>query len=143
MLAAVLAHLKDNLPDSRWHGFEIAEDIDTLAEMAGRVRDSTAIVMPWRERAGEQSLATGGFQQRIEVQFVAGVVLREHDQFMGEDRALRFDALKRDLEAALAGWEPPDFIEPCELVGGETSPISRGVSIYVQTWATARFLTGE
>ena len=47
-----------------------------------------------------------------------------------------------EYNAALAGWEPPGTISPCELVEGESSPIEKGVSIYVQTWETARFLTG-
>ncbi|WP_323790128.1 hypothetical protein [Thalassovita sp.] len=142
MLAGILTHLRDTLPTERWDSVEIAEDIDILQDLAGRIRDGSAIIMPFRERAGDQSLATGGYRQRVEVQFVVGIVVREHDQFLGETRALRFDALKVDLETSLAGWEPPNCVEPCELVGGESSPIERGVSIYIQTWATARFLTG-
>jgi hypothetical protein len=142
MLAGILAHLLATLPTERWAGVEIAEDIDILADLAGQVDSGTAIIMPWKERAGPQQLATGGFRQRVEVQFAVGAVIREYDQFMGAARALQFDALKTDLEQALADWEPPGAIEPCELIGGESSPITKGVSIYVQTWATARFLTG-
>lgn len=143
MLSEILIHLQAQLlPISRWIAVEIAEDIDAVADLAGRVDSGTAIIMPWRERAGEQQLATGGFRQRVEVQFMVGVVLRDYDQMMGGDRATSFDALKGDLETALAGWEPDSCAEPCELIGGESSPISKGVSIYVQTWATARFLTG-
>lgn len=145
MLSEILARLEAELPGERWSGVDIAEDVDALAERAGQVANElgTAIIMPWRERAGEQALATGGFRQRVEVQFAVGAVVRIYDPLMGAARALRFDQLKADMEAALAGWEPPSGEEPCELVGGETSPIETGVSIHVQTWATARFLTGE
>jgi len=143
MLSDILTHLQAQLlPIPRWSGVEVAEDIDAVGDLAGQVESGTAIIMPWRERAGEQQLATGGHRQRVETQFIVGVVLRNYDQKMGGDRAVEFDAYKADLEAALAGWLPAAGIDPCELVGGESSPVSKGVSIYVQTWATARFLTG-
>lgn len=142
MLAAIRTRLAATLPEGRWAGVIIVEDIDLLAEQAGQVADSTLIVMPWRERAEAQALASGGHRQRVETQFAAGIVLREYDD-MGETRALRFDTLKGDLEGALAGWTPEGACAACELVGGESSPVVKGVSIYVQTWATARFLTGE
>lgn len=142
MLAGILTHLNDSLPAERWAGVDIAEDVDALADMAGRIDDSSAIIMPFRERAGPNPVATGGFRQRVETQFAVGIVIRNYDDTMGETRATRFDALKKDVETALAGWQPPGCTEPCELIGGESSPISKGVSIYVQTWATARNLTG-
>lgn len=144
MLSDILAHLEIHLlPTGRWAAVEIAEDIDAVGALAGMVESGTAIIMPWRERAGEQQLATGGHRQLVTVEFLVGMVLRDYDQMMGGDRATGFDARKADLEAALAGWEPDSCDEPCELVGGESSPISKGVSIYVQTWATARYLEGS
>lgn len=142
MLAEIHEHLESALPSGHWDTVAVAEDIDAMSALAGQLPDRSLILMPWRERAGAQSLATGGFRQRVEVQFATGIVIREYDQFMGGDRAVRFDELKRDVEAALAGWEPPSGVEPCELIGGESSPVAKGVSIFVQTWATARFLTG-
>lgn len=141
MLADIHDRLKQALPQPPFTGVEIAEDIDALGERAGLVDSGTVIVMPWRERAGEQSLMTGGFRQRVEMQFLTGIVVRHYDHLMGGDRAVQFDTLKGAVETALAGWEPPEA-EPCELIGGESSPVEKGVSIYVQTWATARFLTG-
>lgn len=141
MLADIRDRLKLGPYAASFTAAEIAEDIDVLADLAGQVESGTVIVMPWRERAGTQALASGGHRQRVEVQFAVGIVIRNYDQQMGGDRALEFDAYKAALEAALAGWSPT-HAEPCELIGGESSPISKGVSIYVQTWATARFLTG-
>ncbi len=142
MLTEIHTRLTATLLPPTFSGVEIAEDIDALADRAGQVDSGTVIIMPWRERAGEQALISGGFRQRVEVQFAVGVVIRHYDALMGAERAVQFDAFKGLVEAALAGWEPPDAVEPCELVGGESSPITKGVSIYVQTWATARFLTG-
>ncbi|MBZ4022195.1 hypothetical protein C8J27_11072 [Rhodobacter aestuarii] len=142
MLSEILAHLQAELPKPAWAGVEIAEDIDVLAARAGLVEHGTAIIMPWRERAKPQDLMSGGFRQQVEAQFAVGIVVRQYDQLMGADRAIVFDALKKDIEAALAGHILPGTASPCELIGGEASPVTTGVSIYVQTWATTRFLTG-
>lgn len=142
MLADIHDHLKLRLTDVRWAGVEIAEDIDALTARAGQVDHGTAIIMPWNEAAAPQALATGGFRQLVMMQVAVGVVIRHYDGLMGGDRAVQFDAFKSDLEAALAGWEAPASVDPFELVGGESSPVTTGVSIYVQTWATTRFLTG-
>lgn len=142
MLEQIRQRLSVRLPSPPWTDVLIAEDIDELTRLAGQIADTSAIVMPWRERAGGQSLSTGGHRQRVEAEFAIGIVVRQYDQMMGADRATRFDALKADIEAALAGWLPDGCVTPFELIGGESSPVTTGVSIFVQTWATARFLTG-
>lgn len=142
MLTAIRDHLKAELTASHWAGVGVAEEIDELARLAGTVDDGTAIIMPWGEKAQPQQLSTGEFRQLVEMQFAIGIVLREYDQEMGGDRAIRFDTFKAELEAAMAGWEAPDSFDPFELIAGESSPITTGVSIYVQTWATTRILTG-
>ena len=118
----------------------IAEDIDEMANEAGRVPNGAVVITPLRERGLANALVSGGFRQRVEVQLLVGFVIRQHG-LLGAARALSFDAGKNAIETALAGWEPPG-LEPFELVGGESSPLGAGVSIYVQTWQTARFLTG-
>ncbi|TKD17956.1 hypothetical protein FBT96_12495 [Rhodobacter capsulatus] len=142
MLYDIVAYLTVHLSDPRWAGVDVAEDIDALSARAGQVESGTAIIMPWSETGRPQTLISGGFRQKVDVQFVVGTVVRLYDGMMGAERAMAFDAYRSDIEAALAGVVIPGFREPCELVGGETSPISTGVSIYAQTWATARFLTG-
>lgn len=142
MIGLIHARLDATLPRDRWDGVEVAEDLDELVRLAGQVHDASAIVMPFRERAGRQMLATGGHRQRVEEQFVVGIVVRIYSDRMGAERALRHASLREDVEQALAGWTPASAVESCELVGGESSPIDTGVSIYAQTWATARFLTG-
>lgn len=121
---------------------EIAEDIDAMAERAGLVESGTVIVVPLREAAEANALATGGHRQLVRAQFLTGIFIRHYDDAMGAVRAQAFDHCKLAVETALAGWTPDAFAEPCNLIGGESSPVSTGVSIYAQTWQTARFLTG-
>ena len=121
---------------------EIAEDIDAMADRAGTVESGSVIVMPLREAAEPNILATGGHRQRVRCQFLTGIVIRHYDDAMGGERAKSFDSLKASVEAALTGWQPDPYAEPVSLVAGESSPVTTGVSIYVQTWETARYLTG-
>lgn len=121
---------------------EIAEDIDAMADRAGTLETGSVIVMPLREAAEPNVNATGGHRQRVRVQFLTGIVIRQYDDAMGAERAKTFDGFKAAVERALTGWEPDPYADPCSLVAGESSPVSTGVSIYVQTWETARFLTG-
>lgn len=142
MLQLIHDRLKFHLPPTRWVAVEICEDIDIFGARAGQVDSGTALIMPWNERAASQTLLSGGTRQLVTTQFAIGMVVRTYDHLMGADRAIQFDAMKADMEKLLAGWEPAGFAQPCELVGGESSPVTKGVSIYVQTWATARILTG-
>ncbi|MEP3298553.1 MAG: hypothetical protein ABJO27_19125 [Pseudoruegeria sp.] len=143
MLTDLYTHLTATLPTDVWAGVEIAEDIDVLEDMVGTLADGTAVIMPWGERAEPNSRATGGVIQRVSTEFAAGFVQRDFSDRSGAERAKRTTDLKNDIEGALIGYLIPGFDDPCELIGGESSPLGRGVSIYVQTWATARFLTGE
>lgn len=120
----------------------IAEDIDAMADRAGTVESGSVIIMPLREAAEPNVLATGGHRQLVRTQFLTGIVIRHYDDAMGAERAVAFDGFKAAVEGALTGWEPAGLAEPCNLVAGESSPVTTGVSIYVQTWQTARFLTG-
>jgi hypothetical protein len=140
MLELVVARLNDAAPGLT--AIEIAEDIDAMADRAGMVESGSVIVMPLREAAEPNVLATGGHRQRVRVQFLIGIVIRHYDDAMGAERAKTFDTLKTTVEAALTGWEPDPYAEPCSLVAGESNPVTTGVSIYVQTWETARYLTG-
>lgn len=121
---------------------EIAEDLDVMADRAGMVESGTVILMPLREQAEPNLYASGAHRQRVRFQFLTGIVIRHYDDAMGAERAKGFDALKQSVELALTGWEPDPEAEPCSLVAGESSPVVTGVSIYVQTWETARYLTG-
>jgi hypothetical protein len=140
MLEAILAQLTAAAPELT--GVEIAEDIDAMADRAGLVESGTLILMPLREAAEPTVNATGSHRQRVRFQFLTGIVIRHYDDAMGAERAKAFDKMKRDVEFALTGWEPDPYADPCSLVAGESSPVTTGVSIYVQTWETARYLTG-
>lgn len=143
MLAGILTHLRNVLPLDQTPAVEMFEDLDLLADRIGEVESGAVLIMPYRERATANSLATGGFRQRVTTQFISVIVIRDYDHRLGEERALMFDGHKARLEAALAGWTPPACVDPCQLVDGESSPVDVGVSIYTQAWETARFLTGD
>lgn len=140
MLSAIVARLQSHV--SILAAVHVSEDIDLLGDAVGQIDDGSAVVVPFREQFAGNTRATGGHLQRGAVQFLVGFVLRHHDDMLGAEKALRFDTYKDAIENALAGWAPGNRYEPCVLVGGEGSPLGDGVSIYLQTWETARFLTG-
>lgn len=142
MLASILSRLRAELPRDLTPAVELVEDIDKLADRAGILDSGAVVVVPYRGRANPNSLAAGGFRQRVSMQFMTGIIIRDYDQMLGEERALQFDGHVARLEAALAGWQPPGCVDLCQLVDEEGSPLTTGVSIYVHTWETARFLTG-
>ena len=142
MLADVQTYLKSALDPATFKGVEVVEEIDALADRAGQVASGTVIVMPWRERAQPNPLIAGGVRQLVTSEIAVGLVIRHYDQ-LGAARATAFDDLKGPLERALCGWTAPSAASPLELIGGEGSPVSKGVSIYVQTWSATRYLTGD
>lgn len=119
-----------------------AEAVEMLVGLAPAADDGTVFVVPYRERARPPRQATGGHQQLVEVQFITVMVIRQHDDPIGTDRARRFDVLKAQVEAVLAGWQPAMGSDVVALVGGDAQSLGNGVSIFVQTWQTTRFLTG-
>jgi hypothetical protein len=138
MLASIVNRLSETLIASR---VQVAEDLDAV--VAGTAPDSGDVfVIPFREKAGPNLRATGGFLQEVEVQFLTAFVVRYHSDANGSERAITFDALKGGIEGAVAGWEPGDDFDPCALIAAEASSLGDGASIYVQTWQTARLLQG-
>ncbi|MGZ2403361.1 phage tail terminator protein [Rhizobium ruizarguesonis] len=121
---------------------EMAEDLDVVAKATARVSGTTFII-PLREKAKPNTLMSGGFRQLVREQFLTAIILRHHGDALGSMRASEFSSFKDAIEQAIAGWEPTDVSDPCELVGGEGTPLGNGASVYVQTWETTRFLTVE
>lgn len=121
---------------------EICESLQDILGVATALDDGSLVLVPWQEQAAQNRNATGGHRQRVACRFVVGVMLRRHDDPRGAERALAFDAYRQKVETLLAGWQPAAGSDACSLVGAETSGLGDGVSIYAQTWATSRFLTG-
>lgn len=139
MIAAIVARLE---AAAAFAAVEVAEDLDLILNGTAP-EDGSVYVVPLRERAQSNTLATGGHRQLVETQFATAFVVREADDIRGAARAARFDSLKSAVETALTGWPPGPEADALSLVAGEgTSVPELGVSIYVQTWETARFLTG-
>lgn len=121
---------------------DIAEAVEAIAGRATAAEDGALFLVPYGERAAASPFATGGHRQKVEAQFLVVLVFREHDDPRGGARALRFDALKGEVEQTLAGWCPADGSDPCALKSGEATALQGGVSLYIQTWQTSRYLIG-
>jgi len=139
MLQAIIERLREKVPSAP--AIIMAEDLDAVVQSLQR--DSGSIfVIPFRERAKPNSLATH-FRQLVSEQVLVAVLLRHHGDELGTSKVEQFSPIKTEIEKALAGWEPTDAAEPMELVGGEGTPIGNGVTVYIQTWETSRFLTKD
>lgn len=116
-----------------------AEDIDALSKGTAP-KNGVVFVLPFRERAEDNRIATGKFRQLVHVQLLTALVIRRHDDAKGGERAKTFDALKHEIETALAGWSPHPRSNLFELVAGQAASLGNGVSVFVQTWQTTRYL---
>lgn len=130
------------LNSAKFVSVDVAEAIETIVNRVTTAEDGALFVVPHSERAAPPQYATGGHRQRVASQFLTVVVLRQHDDPKGSARALRFDALKDDVEQVLAGWSPADGSDPISLAAGESLGLANGVSLFVQTWQTSRYLFG-
>lgn len=139
MLSAIVDRLKLKVPSAP--SVEMAEDLDAVVQSVQR-DTGTIFVIPFRERAKPNALATG-FRQLVSEQILVAVLLRHHGDELGAAKAEQFSDSKHEIEQALAGWEPNDSADPLELVGGEGTPIGNGVTVYIQTWETSRLLMRE
>ncbi|WP_275789695.1 phage tail terminator protein [Pararhizobium gei] len=139
MIALIVDRLKTEAPALPF--VDMAEDLDAIFKGTAP-GDGYTYVVPFREKGTANKVATGGFMQVVGFQFLVAFVLRRHDDAKGGLRALQFDAIKGDIQNALAGWEPTEHSIPIELVGGEGTPIGNNITIYVQTWETTYLLTG-
>lgn len=139
MLAMVFDRL---LVSQRFPEVRLAESIQAIAKPATAAADGAVFIAPFRERARPPRDITGVHRQLVEVQFCTGLIIREHDDPQGGERARRFDSCREDTEQLLVGWQPFEGGHTVALVGAEGSSLGNGVSIYLQTWQVARFLTG-
>lgn len=137
MINAVIARLKSEAPELS--AVLAAEDLDALGKGTAP-RDSTAYVIPYRERAEPNELGAGGFEQHVLVQILVAFVVRRHDDAKGGKRVADFDGMKHAIEQAIAGWSVDPRGQLFELVAAQAAPLGNGVTVYVQTWQTSRFL---
>lgn len=119
---------------------EVIEDIEAIAK-GTPAGSGAAFVAPYRERGTANELATG-FRQLIWVEFLVAFQIRIADDSKGTARVAAFRAIKGEIETALAGWQPTPEAAPISLIGGQGGRLTTGVSTYVQTWETTRYLTG-
>jgi len=118
----------------------VAEDLEALGRGTAP-KNGAAFVLPFQDRPAETDYMTGGFSQRIEVLLLVAFIIRRSDDARGAQRAGSFDLFKGEIEAALAGWSPnSEEYDLFELAAGRSASLGNGVTVYVQTWRTGRYL---
>ena len=117
-----------------------AEELEALGK-GTQPKHGAAFVVPFEERGEANTLATGGHSQHVDVFLLVAVVLRRHDDAKGGERISAIDGFRDAIEAALAGWSPDDDENiPFELVAARAAPQANGVTWYVQTWRSDRYI---
>jgi len=139
MIAETIARLQGNALSLT--SVKPLEELDALSRGTAPA-SGAAFVLPYRERGEPNPYSTGMFRQVVHVQFLIVFILRKHDDASGGKKLLNYDLLKDEIEAAIAGWEPTENSEPCELGSAQATPLGNGVTAYVQTWQTTRLITG-
>lgn len=117
----------------------VAEDLEAIAKGVAPKNGAT-FVLPFSDRPEPNAYGTGAFSQRVEVQFLVAFVVRRQDDVSGAKRVGNFTTLRNDIEGAIAGWAPGEENDLCELAAGRSASLGNGVTVYVQTWRTSRYI---
>jgi hypothetical protein len=137
VIAAIIERLTQQAPILT--SVRPAEDLEALGKGTA-ARNGDCFVLPFQDRPQPNAYATGAVSQLVEVLFLVAFVLRRQDDAKGGRKAGSYDTFKDAVEAALHGWAPGDGNAPCELAAGRSASLGNGVTIYVQTWRTDRYL---
>lgn len=138
MIGAVIQRLRDTaMPPLT--SVEGAEELEALAKGTAP-KSGAAFVIPFRERGDEPDTISGGYRQHVETTLLVAVVLRMGNDARGSGRVVLSDAVRDAIEFGLAGWTLGPMHRPFALVGTEASPQANGVTWYVQTWSTNRWI---
>lgn len=117
-----------------------AEDLEAMSSGV-MPKNRTVYVLPFRENAQPNEYSTGTFRQSVEVFFLVAFFIRKYDDARGGDRVTQYEAIRDEIEGALAGWQWDEHEELVELVASQSSPaIGKGTTVFVQTWKTTRTL---
>ncbi len=138
MIAEIVSRLEAQAPSLGKIG--VAEDLEAISRGTAP-RNGATFVLPYQERAEPNEYATGATSQHVEVLFLVAFVLRRSDDSKGAQRAGSFDQFKGEIEGALAGWTPDSAdLDPFEFAAGRSASMGNGVTVYVQTWRTSRYI---
>lgn len=137
MIEAIVQRLQAEAPQLSSVG--VAEDLEAIAKGVAPKNGAT-FVLPFSDRAEPNAYGMGAFSQRVEVQFLVAFVVRQQDDVSGAKRVGNFDALRLAIEGAIAGWAPEAENDLCELAAGRSASLGNGVTVYVQTWRTTRYI---
>lgn len=137
MIAAIIDRLIAEAPSLT--SVKPAEDLEALGKGTA-ARNGDTFVVPFEDRPSANTLMAGGFRQRVVFLFLVAFVIRRQDDAKGARRVGSFDMFKDAIERALAGWQPSELSAPCELAAGRSAALGNGVTVYVQTWRTDRYI---
>ncbi|MCL1962361.1 MAG: hypothetical protein FWG56_11465 [Desulfovibrionaceae bacterium] len=136
-VSAVTARLKGAIQGV----MEISGAADLAAAMRGHARPPAIYVMPAADQAQGVDFANpcGAAGGRLQLISVITVVDELGDPV--GDAALRgLPAIRRQIEACLAGWQPPQLSDPVQFVSGEVAQFEGdGLLWWADTYGYVRY----
>lgn len=142
-MTAVLSAVRDRLSTvSVLPSVDLIEDVELILNRGTAAKSGTCFVVPYRERADANQRMSGGFLQRVNVEFLTAVMIRLDDDPRGTERLTQFDGYRTAIREALLGWSPGEDSKPVEFVGAQGGRLSTNTSVYLQTWETSEIWTG-
>lgn len=120
---------------------EGAEELEAIARGTAPAH-ATAFVVPFREAGSPNLHAANAWRQQIDTSFLVAIVIRQHGDAKGARRVSAIDTLRGAVEAALAGWVHAAECLPIELAAANARTADNGVTWFVQTWRTNRWIEG-
>lgn len=118
-----------------------AEELEAIARGTAPAH-ATAFVVPFREAGNANRYTANAWRQQIETSFLVALVIRQHADAKGSRRIAAIDLLRGAVEAALAGWVHAPECLPLELAAANARTADNGVTWFVQTWRTDRWIEG-
>lgn len=118
-----------------------AEELEAIARGTAPAH-GTAFVVPFREAGSPNLYAANAWRQQVDTSFLVALVIRQHGDAKGARRVTAIDTLRDAVEAALAGWVHAPECLPIELAAANARTADNGVTWFVQTWRTNRWIEG-
>lgn len=110
-----------------------------LAVASGPAAYPAAYVMPAQEKAGP-SAGFGLVAQQVRVGFSVALAVQYVQDASGDGVAARIEALRRQVFAALLGWEPSDANGPVVFDSGRWVTLHNGFFWWQDEFACDQFL---
>jgi hypothetical protein len=133
MIAAIRAHLVEAVPALRL----VAGGAEFAALAAPPAQLPAAYVMPWLSSGEPNSLAAGGFRQRIEETCAVFLFNKNLRDARGEAAMDQLDILIRQVRTALVGFVPGAGWEQMETRSGRVFDVENNVVVWQELFVSA------